>query len=106
MSIVTDSGAIMLKCNPKVSWNGVDRMPTVSSTAYLQRLLARSALEHEFYVAPCVSLRADATHMIIGNECNIQDCVVIHGLLGSSIELGERISIAHGAIHPWPHTDK
>ncbi len=55
------------------------------------------------YVAPVVSLRADEAHpIIIGDECNIQDSVVFHGLEDSSIELGKRVSIAHGAVVHGP----
>ena len=57
----------------------------------------------EVYVAPCVSLRADeANPIIIGDECNIQDGVIFHGLMGSFIELGKKISIAHGAVIHGP----
>ncbi|MCJ7445159.1 MAG: hypothetical protein MUO26_11665 [Methanotrichaceae archaeon] len=48
-------------------------------------------------------LRADdATPIIIGDECNIQDGVVFHGLKGNSTELGKRVSIAHGAVIHGP----
>jgi carbonic anhydrase/acetyltransferase-like protein (isoleucine patch superfamily) len=83
----------MLKPNPKTSWNSVERMPTVSTSAYVDE--------------SGVSLRADeATPIIIGDECNIQDCAVFHGLLGSSIILGRQVSIAHGAIIHGPATIK
>ncbi len=96
----------MLKANPKTSWNSVESMPTVSATAYVDSsaiLIGDVRLGEQVYVGPCVSLRADEAHpIIIGDECNIQDGAIFHGLMGSSIELGRRISIAHGAVIHGP----
>jgi carbonic anhydrase len=100
----------MLKPNPKTSWNGMERMPTVSTSAYVDEsasIIGDVRIGERVYVAPGVSLRADeASPIIIGNECNIQDCAVFHGLLGSSIILGRQVSIAHGAIIHGPATIK
>lgn len=96
----------MLKSNPKTSWNSEERMPTVSATAYVDdsaTLIGDVRIGNMVYVAPAVSLRADEAYpIIIGDECNIQDGVVFHGLEGSSIELGKRVSIAHGAVVHGP----
>ena len=98
----------MLKANPKTSWNKTEIMPTVSVSAYVDdsaTLIGDVRVGEQVYVAPGVSLRADeANPIIIGNECNIQDCAVFHGLMGSSITLGQRVSIAHGAIIHGPLT--
>jgi len=81
-------------------------MPKVASTAYVDSsavLIGDVRIGERVYVAPGVSLRADEAHpIIIGDECNIQDCAIFHGLMGSSIELGRRVSIAHGAIIHGP----
>jgi len=78
----------------------------VASTAYVDdaaTVIGDVRIGGGVYVAPGVSLRADeATPIIIGNECNIQDGVVFHGLKGSSIELGRRVSVAHGAVVHGP----
>jgi len=96
----------MLKANPTTSWNDTERMPTVSETAFVDgsaTVIGDVRIGEHVYVAPGVSLRADEAHpIIIGDECNIQDCVVFHGLMGSSIELGRRVSIAHGAVIHGP----
>jgi carbonic anhydrase/acetyltransferase-like protein (isoleucine patch superfamily) len=106
MSNIRRGGANMLKSNPKTSWNSTETMPTISTTAYVDdsaTLIGDVRIGDQVYVAPGVSLRADeAFPIIIGDECNIQDCVVFHGLEGSSIELGKRVSIAHGAIVHGP----
>jgi carbonic anhydrase/acetyltransferase-like protein (isoleucine patch superfamily) len=96
----------MQKSNPKTSWNSEERTPTVSATAYIDdsaTLIGDVRIGNMVYIAPAVSLRADEAYpIIIGDECNIQDGVVFHGLEGSSIELGERVSIAHGAVVHGP----
>src|SRR5664279_2083877 len=92
----------MLKANPKTSWNSTESIPMVPASSYVDdaaTLMGDVRIGEQVYVAPCVSLRADEAHpIIIGDECNIQDSVVFHGLEDSSIELGKRISIAHGAV--------
>lgn len=99
-------GVSMLRSNPKTSWNSTERMPTVSATAYVDDsaiLIGDVRIGENVYVAPAVSLRADEAYpIIIGDECNIQDGVIFHGLEGSSIELGKRVSIAHGAVIHGP----
>jgi carbonic anhydrase len=96
----------MLKRNPKTSWNSNERMPTISATAYVDdsaTIIGDVRIGDRVYVAPAVSLRADECYpIVIGDECNIQDGVVFHGLKGSAIELGKRVSIAHGAIVHGP----
>ncbi|MDM7939316.1 MAG: DapH/DapD/GlmU-related protein, partial [Methanothrix sp.] len=99
-------GAAMLRANVKTSWNSTESVPSVSFTAYVDdsaMLIGDVRLGEMVYVGPFVSLRADEAHpIIIGDECNIQDCAVFHGLMGSSIELGRRVSIAHGAVIHGP----
>jgi len=96
----------MLKANPRTSWNSTECIPTVSRTAYVDEsavIIGDVCIGEQVYVGPCVSLRADEAHpIIIGDECNIQDGAIFHGLMGSSIELGRRISIAHGAVIHGP----
>ena len=96
----------MQKMSPKTSWNKNECMPTIAASAFVDEsaaLIGDVRLGEEVYVGPCVSLRADeASPIIIGERCNIQDGVVFHGLMGSSIELGKKISIAHGAVIHGP----
>jgi len=81
-------------------------MPTIAPSAYvddLASIIGDVRLGEEVYVGPCVSLRADeASPIIIGDKCNIQDGAIFHGLMGSCIELGKKISIAHGAVIHGP----
>jgi carbonic anhydrase/acetyltransferase-like protein (isoleucine patch superfamily) len=96
----------MLKASPKTSWNSKECMPTIAETAYVDDsavIIGDVRIGEEVYVGPVVSLRADeANPIIIGEMCNIQDGVIFHGLMGSSISLGRKISIAHGAVIHGP----
>jgi carbonic anhydrase/acetyltransferase-like protein (isoleucine patch superfamily) len=96
----------MMKKNPVTSWNSEQRMPSVSPSSYVDdavTLIGDVRIGERCYVAPGVSLRTDeATPIIIGDECNVQDNAVFHGLLGSMIQLGNRVSIAHSAIIHGP----
>lgn len=44
----------------------------------------------------CV-VRGDGGPIKIGNDCNVQDNVVIHCLRGGSVTIGNRVSIGHSA---------
>ena len=96
----------MLKANCRTSWNSTEIMPQIHSSSYVDEsatIIGDVRVGKDVYIAPSVSLRADeASPIIIGDECNIQDSAVFHGLKGSSIELGENVSIAHGAVIHGP----
>ncbi|MGB4697002.1 MAG: DapH/DapD/GlmU-related protein, partial [Methanothrix sp.] len=81
-------------------------MPQIHSSSFVDEsatIIGDVRVGKDVYIAPSVSLRADeASPIIIGDECNIQDCAVFHGLKGSSIELGDNVSIAHGAVIHGP----
>ncbi len=96
----------MLKANCRTSWNSTEIMPQIHSSSYVDEsatIIGDVRVGKDVYIAPSVSLRADeASPIIIGDECNIQDSAVFHGLKGSSIELGENVSVAHGAVIHGP----
>lgn len=43
-------------------------------------------------------LRADAGPILIGNDCNVQDCAVFHCDAGFTLTLGEGVTVGHSAI--------
>jgi carbonic anhydrase/acetyltransferase-like protein (isoleucine patch superfamily) len=48
---------------------------------------------------PCASLRGDDGPIVVGEDCAIQDGVVLHGTLGrSATKIGARVTIGHRAI--------
>ena len=43
-------------------------------------------------------LRGDEGPVEIGEDCNIQDNVLIHSDLGAAVIIGERVTVGHGAV--------
>lgn len=50
------------------------------------------------FIAPCAVIRGDFGPIRIGNETNIQDTAVVHGRPDAVTTIGNRVSIAHGAV--------
>ena len=89
-------------------------MPVVDATAYIDptaQIIGNVKIGANVYVGPFAVIRADETddsgkvHAIeIGDECNIQDGVIIHALAGTPVTVGMRTAMAHGCIIHGPCT--
>ncbi len=53
---------------------------------------------HECLIAPGVSIRADFGPITIGDRSSVQDNSVIHVFPGSTVTIGDDVTIAHGVI--------
>lgn len=104
-----------ISLNPKTTFNPVQRFPNIHKTAFVSQfssVIGDVTLNNNVYVAPNVSIRADeGTPFYIGSNTNIQDGVILHGLLNKWISVGEKrysifigkeVSIAHGALIHGP----
>jgi carbonic anhydrase len=104
-----------ISANPITSFNPVERYPTISDTAFLSpfsSVIGDVFIRDKVYVAPNVSVRADeGTPFYIGSNVNLQDGVVLHGILNKrmsvggrsfSIFIGNEVTIAHGALVHGP----
>ena len=104
-----------ISANPITSFNPVERYPTISDTAFLSpfsSVIGDVFIRDNVYIAPNVNVRADeGTPFYIGSNVNLQDGVVLHGLLnkrmsvggrGFSIFIGNEVTIAHGALVHGP----
>jgi carbonic anhydrase/acetyltransferase-like protein (isoleucine patch superfamily) len=85
------------------------RTTKVSGGAFVDHtasILGDVTIGDEVYVAPNASIRADepGSRIIIGNQCNIQDNVVIHALRDSIVEIGPGTTLGHGCIVHGPCT--
>jgi carbon dioxide concentrating mechanism protein CcmM len=101
--------------NPITSFNPVQRFPKIDKTAFVSQfssVIGDVTIRNNVYVAPNVSIRADeGTPFYIGSNTNIQDGVILHGLLNKrisdgiqrySIFIGNEVTIAHGALVHGP----
>ena len=104
-----------ISANPITLFNPVKRYPTISETAFLSpfsSVIGDVVIRDNVYIAPNVTVRADeGTPFHIGSNVNLQDGVVLHGLLNRrlsvegrsfSIFIGNEVTIAHGALVHGP----
>ncbi|WP_341352117.1 carbonate dehydratase [Bacillus cereus] len=104
-----------ISANPTTSFNPISCFPNIDKTAFISpfaSVIGNVTIHKNVFVAPSASIRADeGTPFSIGNNTNIQDGVILHGLLNQfvsvnhkkySIYIGNEVSIAHGAIVHGP----
>ncbi len=92
--------------------NGVYDYPKVEPTAFVHPtavLIGNVHVGARAFVGPQAVIRSDEVDrngalqpIIIGDDSNIQDCVVIHALAGTEVRIGPRVSIAHSAVIHGP----
>ncbi|MBP1908516.1 carbonate dehydratase [Methanolobus bombayensis] len=93
----------MLYPNPK------NQHPKISETAWISEnavIVGDVTIGENVYVAHNVIIRADepGSSIVIGDNCNVQDAVIIHGLGGSKVDVKNNTSLAHGCIIHGPCT--
>ena len=81
--------------------------PKISKSAWISRtavIIGNVTIGDDVFVAPNAVIRADESDssIVIGNMCNVQDNVVVHGLAGSKVIVGNNTSLAHGCIVHGP----
>ncbi|MEH7547095.1 MULTISPECIES: carbonate dehydratase [Bacillaceae] len=104
-----------ISSNPITSFNPVSHYPTIDKTSFISQfssVIGDVTIRNNVYVAPNVSIRADeGTPFYIGSNTNLQDGVILHGLLNRrvlagdksySIYIGNEVSIAHRALVHGP----
>ena len=103
---MTDMHGESVRPNPSGDW------PEVHPTAYIDptaQLIGRVQVGPGVFVGPNAVIRADAPDsggvvepVVIEAQCNVQDGVIIHALAGAEVTIGQRTSVAHGAIVHGP----
>ena len=83
------------------------RLPQVDPTATLMPsavLVGAVKVGAGCFIAPHATIRADepGSQVVIGDNCNIQDNVVVHALAGSTVSIGEGSSLGHSCIVHGP----
>ena len=92
--------------------NPTGDVPEIAATAFVHptaTVIGRVSIKDRAFVAPNAVLRADepgpdgnVRPIIIGEEANVQDCVVVHALGGTEVKIGPRSSVAHAAVIHGP----
>ena len=95
-----------IRPNPCGDW------PEVHPTAYIDptaQVIGRVRIGPRVFVGPNAVIRADELDkdgmvraIVVEAECNVQDGVIIHALAGTEVTIGQRTSLAHGAIVHGP----
>ncbi|MGG3467475.1 carbonate dehydratase [Neobacillus pocheonensis] len=101
--------------SPITSFNPVPQEPQIDKTAFISQfssVIGGATIRNNVFVAPNVSIRADeGTPFYIGSNTNLQDGVILHGLLNKwisdgknkfSIFIGNGVTIAHRALIHGP----
>ena len=103
--------------NVRTTFNAEPRQPSIAPSAYIHRLAAvigNVRLGQRVMVAPAASIRGDEGQPIwLGDDVNVQDCVVLHALETHvngklvresvvevdgefyGVHIGDRVSLAH-----------
>jgi carbonic anhydrase/acetyltransferase-like protein (isoleucine patch superfamily) len=91
----------MFRLNPYGDYPRIDKNSYVDPTAIL---IGKIRIGKNVFVAPGAVIRADEqkSFISIGDNCNIQDRVIIHALGSSSVIIGENTSLSHGCIVHGP----
>ena len=111
----SDSFKPFISANPITSFNPVKCYPQIDETAFISpfsSVIGDVVIKDNVFIASNVSIRADeGTPFHIGSNVNIQDSVILHGLLNKrfwvgkynySIYIGNDVTIAHGSLIHGP----
>jgi len=91
----------MMEWNPSGDYPQIDKTVYVHATAVI---IGKVRIGKNVFVGPHAVVRADEpkSSVVIGDNCNIQDRVIIHALKESSVDIEDNISLSHGCIIHGP----
>lgn len=104
-----------ISANPATSFNPHAAKPQIDESAFVgpfSSVIGDVTIHKNTFIAPNVSIRADeGTPFYIGEGCNLQDGVILHGLKEGRVGVHDRhysifidhtVSIAHSALVHGP----
>lgn len=104
-----------ISVNPPTSFNPESVFPSIDATAFVGPfavIIGNVTIKENVFIAPHVTIRADeGSPFFIGPHTNLQDGVILHGLIGGritvngkkySIYIGKNVSCAHGSLIHGP----
>ena len=93
--------------------NSAGDSPTIASTAFVHptaTLIGRVSVNGRAFVGPHAVLRADepgadgtVQPIVVGEEANVQDCVVVHALGGTEVKISAEVEEADREIQGTAH---
>ena len=91
----------MIRRNPNGNYPKIDKTTYIDPSAVI---IGKVNIGKNVFVAPGAVIRADEqeSFIVIGDNCNIQDRVIIHALGNSSVIIGKNTSLSHGCIVHGP----
>lgn len=85
------------------------RRPHVHPTSFVHptaTLIGAVAIGSNCFIGPGAVLRGDWVEIRLGDDSNVQDNCIIHGLPGAVVELGRATHLGHGAIFHGSRLDE
>ena len=92
--------------------NPVGDMPNIDPTAYIDptaQVIGHVLIGPRVFVGPNAVLREDEltapgteASIVLGEDCNVQDAVIMHSLAGEMVSIGARVSLAHACVVHGP----
>lgn len=91
----------MISQNPQKQYPKISKKAWISKTAVI---IGNVSIEENVFVGPYAVIRTDepGSSIVIKKNCNVQDHVMLHGLSGSEVLIGNNTSLAHGCIVHGP----
>ncbi len=91
----------MINANPEGT------LPKISPGTYVHPtavIIGDVTIGKNVFIGPMAVLRADEkkSSIIIGDNCNVQDGVVIHSLKGTVVRIEAKTSLSHGSVVHGP----
>ena len=103
---MTHNQRMCIRPNPHGDWPEVDPAAYLAPTA---QVIGRVRIGPGVLVGPNAVIRADeagadgvVSPIVVEAQSNVQDGVIIHALASAEVTIGQRTSLAHGAIIHGP----
>jgi carbonic anhydrase/acetyltransferase-like protein (isoleucine patch superfamily) len=91
----------MIRSNPSGDYPDIDKTSYIDPSAII---IGKVKIGENVFVGPGAVIRADEekSSISIGDNCNVQDRVIMHALGNSRVAIGEFTSLSHGCIIHGP----
>lgn len=83
------------------------KKPKISKKCFIHPtavIIGDVTIRDNVFVGPLAVIRADedGSKITIGDDCNIQDGVIIHALSNTQVNIGRKTSLSHGCVIHGP----